>query len=69
MRSKVLQILWHNKDPVYSLDFHPNGMLATAGQDKEVMVRHAEKSTMYTAQSYNELSEQCVTVRLGSRQQ
>lgn len=38
MRSKVLQILWHSKDPVYSLDFHPNGHLATVGQDKEVMV-------------------------------
>lgn len=39
MRTKVLQILWHSKDPVFSLDFHPNGLLVTAGQDKEIMVR------------------------------
>ncbi len=38
MRSKVLQILWHSKDPVFSLDFHPNGMLVTGGQDKQIMV-------------------------------
>ena len=45
MRSKVLQIRWHtgsnssgNNEPVFSLDFHPGGILATAGQDKEIMV-------------------------------
>lgn len=45
MRSKVLQIRWHtgsnsngNNEPVFSLDFHPSGMLATTGQDKEIMV-------------------------------
>ena len=38
MKAKVLQILWHNKLPVYSVDFHPNGMLATAGADNDVKV-------------------------------
>jgi len=38
MRAKVLQIIWHDKDPVYSLDFHPSGLLATAGGDKEIKV-------------------------------
>lgn len=39
MRAKVLQIIWHGKEPVYSLDFHPGGLLATAGGDKEIKVR------------------------------
>ena len=33
---KTLQIVWHGKEPVYSLDFHPNGLLVTAGADKEI---------------------------------
>jgi chromatin assembly factor 1 subunit B len=33
---KTLQIVWHGKEPVYSVDFHSNGTLATAGADKEV---------------------------------
>ena len=39
MRAKTLQIVWHGKDqPVFSLDFHPNGTLITAGGDKELRV-------------------------------
>lgn len=38
MKAKVLQIVWHGKEPVYSLDFHPDGTLATAGADKEIKV-------------------------------
>ena len=34
----MLQIVWHGKEPVYSLDFHPDGTLATAGADKEIKV-------------------------------
>ncbi len=33
---KTLQIVWHGKEPVYSLDFHPNGLLVTSGADKEI---------------------------------
>ena len=33
---KTIQIVWHGKEPVYSLDFHPNGLLFTAGADKEI---------------------------------
>lgn len=33
---KTLQIVWHEKEPVYSVDFHPDGTLATAGADKEI---------------------------------
>lgn len=40
MKAKVLQIVWHGKEPVYSLDFHPDGTLATAGADKEIKVTH-----------------------------
>lgn len=39
MRAKVQQIVWHGKEPVYSLDFHPDGTLATGGGDKEIKVR------------------------------
>lgn len=29
MKSKTIQVVWHGKEPVYSCDFHPNGLLAT----------------------------------------
>lgn len=40
MKAKTLQILWHDKQPVFAVDFHPTeGYLATAGGDKEIKVR------------------------------
>ena len=36
MKSKTIQVVWHGKEPVYSLDFHPNGLLVTAGADREI---------------------------------
>ena len=33
---KTLQIVWHEKEPVYSVDFHPDGTLVTAGADQEI---------------------------------
>jgi hypothetical protein len=38
---KTLQIVWHEKLPVLSCDFHESGALATAGADKEVKARSA----------------------------
>lgn len=38
MKVKTLQIVWHDKEPVYSLDFHADGVLATAGADKDIKV-------------------------------
>ena len=35
-KCRTIQIVWHGKEPVYSLDFHPDGTLATAGADKEI---------------------------------
>ena len=35
-RVKTLQIIWNGNEPVYSLDFHPDGTLFTAGADKEI---------------------------------
>lgn len=35
-KAKTLQIVWHGKEPVYSLDFHPDGTLYTGGADKEI---------------------------------
>jgi hypothetical protein len=38
MRVKTVQIVWHSKEPVYSLDFHSSGLLASGGADKDVKV-------------------------------
>ena len=35
---KTLQIVWHEKQPVYSIDFSADGSLATAGGDKEIKI-------------------------------
>ena len=43
MKVKVVQIVWHSKEPVFSVDFHgPSGMLATGGGDKDIKVRHGD---------------------------
>jgi len=49
MKAKTIQVVWHGKEPVYSLDFHPtSGLLATAGADKEVKTwRVANDETGY----------------------
>lgn len=49
MKAKVLQIVWHEKEPVYSVDFHVSGFLATAGADKEVKVRSDLKTSLCCA--------------------
>lgn len=36
MRAKTLQIHWHAEQPVLSVDFSNDGVLATAGADKTV---------------------------------
>jgi hypothetical protein len=41
MKARTLQILWHDKSPVLSADFHPDGYLATAGADKEIKARES----------------------------
>ena len=38
MHAKTLQVVWHAKEPVFSVDFHPDGTLATGGGDKDVKV-------------------------------
>ncbi|KAI3438192.1 hypothetical protein D9Q98_000629 [Chlorella vulgaris] len=38
VKAKTLQVVWHSKEPVYSVDFHSNGQLVTGGADKEVKV-------------------------------
>lgn len=40
MKAKTLQIIWHEKQPVFSVDFHPDGYLATGGADREIKVNH-----------------------------
>ena len=38
MRVKTMQVMWHDEKPVYSIDFHPSGIFATGGGDKDVKV-------------------------------
>jgi len=42
MRAKTLQVHWHSQEPVFSLDFGPDGLLATAGADKTVKMWQIE---------------------------
>lgn len=41
MRASTLEIIWHAKEPVLSVDFHPSDprLFATGGGDKDVKVR------------------------------
>jgi WD40 repeat protein len=39
MRAKPLLVAWHNKEPVFSVDFHDSGIFATGGADSTVKVR------------------------------
>ncbi|KAI8818420.1 WD40-repeat-containing domain protein [Fimicolochytrium jonesii] len=45
MRVKTLQILWHDKQPIFSVDFEPNGngRFATAGGDYNVRIWNLQK--------------------------
>jgi hypothetical protein len=40
MRASTLEIIWHAKEPVLSVDFHPTDarLFATGGGDKDVKV-------------------------------
>jgi WD40 repeat protein len=38
MRFQTCLIVWHGKEPVLSVDFHPSGRLATGGADNTVKV-------------------------------
>eukprot|EP00798_Chlamydomonas_sp_ICE-L_P022059 gene22059-29124_t len=45
MKAKTLQIVWHEKEPVYSVDFHPSGILASGGADKSVKITEDEEGS------------------------
>eukprot|EP01112_Ceratiomyxa_fruticulosa_P019530 TRINITY_DN6412_c0_g2_i1.p1 TRINITY_DN6412_c0_g2~~TRINITY_DN6412_c0_g2_i1.p1 ORF type:complete len:577 (-),score=131.74 TRINITY_DN6412_c0_g2_i1:88-1818(-) len=38
MKSETIMILWHSKDPVFSVDFHSSGRLVTGGADNDVKI-------------------------------
>jgi len=40
MKAKTLQIHWHDRQPIFSIDFEPcgKGRLATAGGDENVRI-------------------------------
>ena len=47
MKAKTIQIVWHSKEPVWTLDFHPSGLLATGGADKEIKVYETSLTEMH----------------------
>lgn len=44
MLVKTFQIIWHDKLPVLSCEFHSSGSLVTAGADHEIKVRCDSRS-------------------------
>ena len=38
MKIKTPQISWHSREPIYSVDFHKSGRIATAGSESDVKV-------------------------------
>jgi hypothetical protein len=42
MKVKTVLIAWHGREPVYSIDFHSSGRIATGGADNCVNVRSRE---------------------------
>jgi hypothetical protein len=39
VKARTLMVVWHEKAPVFSVDFHTSGLLATGGGDKDIKVR------------------------------
>jgi chromatin assembly factor 1 subunit B len=38
MKADTLMVLWHSKEPVFSVDFHSSGRLASCGADNDIKV-------------------------------
>lgn len=38
MKFNTYLIIWHHKEPVFSVDFHESGRIATGGADNTVKV-------------------------------
>ena len=49
MKVKTPQISWHSRDPIFSVDFHSSGRIASAGGDNDVKVTK-EMSFIYCSQ-------------------
>eukprot|EP00850_Spirogloea_muscicola_P023628 SM000373S13610 [mRNA] locus=s373:7134:18111:+ [translate_table: standard] len=66
MRARTVQILWHDKDPVLSLDFHASGLLATAGADKDIKLWElgVDKEGLPTASYLSSLSHHSYAVNV-----
>lgn len=54
MRVKTMQVMWHDEKPVYSVDFHPSGIFATGGGDKDVKVRPVWGEILALVLSYDQ---------------
>jgi hypothetical protein len=46
MKVKTVLIAWHGREPVYSIDFHSSGRIATGGADNCVNVRSRKTITL-----------------------
>ncbi len=46
MKVKTVLIAWHGREPVYSIDFHSSGRIATGGADNCVNVRGRKAITL-----------------------
>jgi WD40 repeat protein len=48
MRADTLQVVWHSTDdkiqPIFSVDFHRDGTLATAGGDHDIRLWKVRRS-------------------------
>eukprot|EP01116_Phalansterium_solitarium_P003678 TRINITY_DN144_c0_g1_i2.p1 TRINITY_DN144_c0_g1~~TRINITY_DN144_c0_g1_i2.p1 ORF type:complete len:449 (-),score=166.97 TRINITY_DN144_c0_g1_i2:75-1421(-) len=42
---KTVQILWHEREPIFSCDFHSSGRLATCGGDNDVKIWWCQHAT------------------------
>jgi chromatin assembly factor 1 subunit B len=50
MKVKTVLIAWHGREPVYSIDFHSSGRIATGGADNCVNVRSRKTITLAVTQ-------------------
>ena len=64
MRVKTLQVVWHSQKPIYSVDFHPSGVLATGGGDKDVKVSASSSLDARSACCLTYYALTCCTMQL-----
>ena len=67
MKTKTVQIHWHNKQPIFSADFDPtcNERLATGGADNNVIIwQLVKKATSFEVEFRATLSRHSASVNV-----